>query len=108
VEGAAMRVSNEIERAIKHLNAGAAVGDKTDCQNEIARVIDDMRKAAAGKDLPIKKIIVMINDFLDTKDGFFNWDNSARISEELTYRTFQRTLFKRYKGSRYGLYASIE
>jgi hypothetical protein len=60
------------------------------------------------KDYPNKKVTVMICDFLDSKGGFFNWDNSVRISEALTYRTFQRTLFKKYKGSRYGLYASIE
>lgn len=82
----------------------------TSCQNQIQNVIDCLRNDAAmnPKNFPNKKIAIMICEFLNTKVGFFNWDNSTRISETLTYRTFQRTLFKRYKGSRYGLYASID
>jgi hypothetical protein len=80
------------------------------CQNKIKKIVDDIRREASNNhnDYPNKKITVMICDFLDSKSGFFNWDNSTRISETLTYRTFQRTLFKRYKRSQYGLYASIE
>jgi hypothetical protein len=75
---------------------------------KIDNIIDNIRRTATGKEHPNKKLTVMICDFLDSKDGFFNWNNSGNISEALTYRTFQRTLFKRYKGSQYGLYASIE
>ena len=80
------------------------------CQSQIQNVIDCIRNDAAvnPKNFPNKKIAMMICEFLNTKVGFFNWDNSTRISETLTYRTFQRTLFKKYKGSRYGLYASID
>lgn len=80
------------------------------CQTKQQNVIDAIRSDAVNnpKDFPNKKVSKMICDFLNLKEGFFNWDNSTRISEALTYRTFQRTLFKRYKGSRYGLYASIE
>ena len=82
----------------------------TDCQSKIQNVIDDIQNKAMAnpKNYPNKKIAMMICDFLNTKSGFFNWDSSTRISETLTYRTFQRTLFKRYKSSRYGIYASIE
>lgn len=40
-------------------------------------------------------------------ESFFDWNDSRNISEQITYRTFQRTVFKRYRGSRNGLYASI-
>ena len=78
------------------------------CQSKIKSIIDGIRLEATGSAFPSKRTTVMICDFLDSKNGFFNWDNSTRISETLTYRTFQRTLFKKYKGSRYGLYASLE
>ncbi len=82
----------------------------TSCQRKIQNVIDSIRNDAINNpdNLPNKRISMMICDFLDSKGGFFNWDNSTRVSEILTYRTFQRTLFRRYKSSRYGLYASIE
>jgi len=80
----------------------------TGCQIKINSVINNIRRDATGKDYPNKKITMMICEFLDLKAGFFNWDNSTRVTEALTYRTFQRTLFKRYKGARYSLYASIE
>lgn len=80
------------------------------CQRKLQDVIDAIRSDAVNnpQNFPNKRISKIICDFLNSKEGFFNWDNSTRISESLTYRTFQRTLFKRYKGSRYGLYASIE
>jgi len=42
------------------------------------------------------------------KDSFFNWNENMNISEQITYRTYQRTIFKHYRGNKYGLYASIE
>lgn len=82
----------------------------TGCQRKMQNVINAIRTDATNNpnNFPNKKISMMICDFLNSKGGFFNWDNSVRISEALTYRTFQRTLFRRYKSSRYGLYASIE
>jgi hypothetical protein len=78
------------------------------CRAKIKSIIDNIRNSATGQNYPNKRLTVMICDYLDSLKGFFNWDSSTRISEALTYRTFQRTLFKRYKGSRYGLYASID
>jgi hypothetical protein len=82
----------------------------TGCQRKMQDVIDTIRNDAINNpnNYPNKRISMMICDFLNSKGGFFNWDNSTRMSETLTYRTFQRTLFRRYKSSRYGLYASIE
>lgn len=78
------------------------------CQSKIQNIIKDIKNESINKDYPNKKIAVMICDFLISREGFFNWDNSTRISETITYRTFQRTLFRRYKKSRYGIYASID
>lgn len=80
------------------------------CRNKMQTVIDAIKIDAVHNpdNYPNKKLSKMVCDYLDTKEGFFNWDSSRRISESLTYRTYQRTLFKRYKGSRYGLYASID
>jgi hypothetical protein len=78
------------------------------CHDKINSIVIDIRRDATGSQHPNKRVAIMICDFLDSKNGFFNWDNSTRLSELLTYRTFQRTLFKKYKGSRYGLYASID
>lgn len=80
------------------------------CQRKIQDVIDEIRTDSVNNPngFPNKKITTMICDFLNSRGGFFNWNNSTRISEALTYRTFQRTLFRRYKSSLYGLYASIE
>jgi hypothetical protein len=41
------------------------------------------------------------------KDSLFNWSEKINISEQITFRTFQKTIFKNYKGNKYGLYASI-
>ena len=80
------------------------------CQSKIQTIIDDIKNDALvnPKNYPNKKIALMICDFLNIKGDFFNWDSSTKVSDALTYRTFQRTLFKKYKGSRNGLYASIE
>lgn len=41
-------------------------------------------------------------------ESFYNWRDSKSISEQITYRTFQRTIFKRYRGNRFGIYASVD
>lgn len=43
------------------------------------------------------------------QESFFNWHSqNNNISEIMTFRTYQRTLFKNYRGNKYGLYASID
>jgi hypothetical protein len=59
---------------------------------------------------------LLVCDFLKQKlpngrkpcESFYNWSESKKISEQITYRTLQRTIFKRYRGNRYGLYVSID
>lgn len=66
--------------------------------------------------LPLDIIRACICDFLQLqspagnkpKDSFFNWNDKINTSEQITYRTFQRTIFKNYRGNKYGLYVSLD
>lgn len=55
------------------------------------------------------RCIYLIYQFLmqnKGNEGFIDWFNSKNFGEQVTYRTYQRTVFKHYK-NKYGLYASI-
>lgn len=61
------------------------------------------------KNKPSDRCIQLICRFLTQptgKEGFFDWSRSKDFGEQITYRTYQRTVFKHYK-NKYGLYASI-
>ena len=82
-------------------------------------LIDTLRmKAVSDPDyekLPSKLTTILVCDYLQQRssngnkpaESFFNWNGTKSIGEQITYRTFQRTIFKKYKKNRYGLYASI-
>jgi hypothetical protein len=65
---------------------------------------------------PSENAVKLICEFLQhtnpsgVKPGnsFFNWSNTTGISAMITYRTFQRTIFKRYQRSKYSLYVSLD
>ena len=42
------------------------------------------------------------------EDSFFNWNRGVAIGNQITYRTYQRTIFRRLSKNRSNLYASIE
>ena len=62
-----------------------------------------------------RKCIELICDFLELKDdsgeknscSFFCWRVSKNFTKVITYRTYQRTLFKKYKNNLNFLYSSI-
>lgn len=56
-----------------------------------------------------KKIFELFCDFMIRKNDnkFFNWNN-RNVSQQITYRTFQRTIFKNYKKNNVSLYSSID
>lgn len=61
------------------------------------------------KNKPSDRCIYLIYKFLmkaKGNEGFIDWFNSKNFGEQVTYRTYQRTVFKHYK-NKYGLYASI-
>ena len=41
-------------------------------------------------------------------ESFFNWNNIRGICAQIAYRTYQRTIFKRYRRNKHSLYASID
>ncbi len=65
---------------------------------------------------PSHQCITIICDFMKIKsstgkkpeDSFFNWKGYSNFSSKITYRTYQKTIFRRYKKSSYSLYASID
>lgn len=58
----------------------------------------------------------LVVDFLNEVDctgnplltSFFDWSEKSYFGDRITFRTFQRTIFRRYKKRSYYLYASID
>ena len=65
---------------------------------------------------PSKIVTQLICDFLERsspngkkpEESLFNWKGIKNFSDRITYRTYQRTIFKRYRKNTYGLYASLD
>lgn len=90
-------------------------------KDNLRTVIDTIKNSAVASKrspsvcVPSYDIIIMLCDFLQLQssmgnkpeNSFFNWKGVKDFSEIITYRTYQRTVFKRYKKNNYGLYASI-
>jgi len=88
-------------------------------KHKIKIIIDEIKSAAtlrSATTLSSAKMALLICRFMEQTlpngkkplESFFNWSNCKNISEQITYRTFQRTIFKRYRGNSYGLYVSID
>ena len=41
-------------------------------------------------------------------ESFYDWNENRSISQQITYRTFQRTIFKKYRNNRNNLFTSID
>ena len=85
-------------------------------RRKMSCLINEIRKKAK-KELPSAMSIQLICDFLEQysstgkkpEESFFNWKGIKKnFSEQITYRTYQRTIFKRYRKSSYNLYASLD
>jgi hypothetical protein len=82
---------------------------------KIYNIISKIMSNATGNE-PHSTMIRLVCDFLQQQSSFgnkpeesiFNWKHFKGISEQITYRTYQRTIFKHYRKNKYGLYASIE
>lgn len=65
---------------------------------------------------PSEKAVKLVLDFLHHQsssgnkptESFFNWNNTRGFSAQITYRTYQRTIFKRYHKNKSSLYASLD
>jgi hypothetical protein len=84
----------------------------------LSKVVDDVFSGVSSnpKRHPSGKATMLMCEFLrrtndggqKSEDSFFNWGNTTGISAMITYRTFQRTIFKRYQRSKYSLYVSLD
>lgn len=72
--------------------------------------------ASSQKPKPSEIVTQLICDFLEQssptgnkpEESLFNWKGIRNFSDQITYRTYQRTIFKRYRRNIYGLYASLD
>jgi len=88
-------------------------------QAEMSKIIDSIRSKAYAtpkySQYPSLLTTILVCDYLQRQspngkkpeESFFNWNGIKSFGEQITYRTFQRTVFKKYKKNRYGLYASV-
>lgn len=85
------------------------------CHNKIDNIITKIKNKHQHNDQPSSKIAILLCDFLDERDShgckykksFFNWDTVDNFGEQITYRTYQRTIFKKYSKNPYK-FASID
>ena len=90
-------------------------------RDRLSGVIDTIKSNAVSSKsslthcIPSYDVIIMLCSFLQLQstagnkpeNSFFNWKGVRDFSEIVTYRTYQRTVFKRYRKNNNGLYASI-
>ncbi|MFT4105560.1 MAG: RNA-directed DNA polymerase [Lacrimispora sp.] len=88
-------------------------------RNKMSVLINNIKASSAKQTNSCKPSLVVMElvcDFLQLQssngnkpeESFFNWKGSTGVSEQITYRTYQRTIFKRYRKNKYGLYASLD
>lgn len=85
-------------------------------RGDMDKMINDLKnKALANAGKPSYDLRILMCDYLlrkssggnKPKESYFNWSGTKSFGAQIMYRTYQRTIFKRYKKNRYALYASI-
>lgn len=89
-----------------------------DTHKKISELIGKMKTKSQenGKEKPSAIITQLVCDFLERqsttgkkpKESLFNWNGIKNFSDQITYRTYQRTLFKSFNKNAYTLFASID
>lgn len=86
-------------------------------QKQMSDLINSIRATATKSGAyPSSVCIQLVCDFLQQQssggkkpaESLFNWKGINNFGDQITYRTYQRTVFKRYKKGTYGLYASLD
>ena len=88
-------------------------------RQKMSSMINSIKNKVSGSGenlFPSAKITVLICDFLEQhspngnkpEESLFNWKGIKDFANQITYRTYQRTLFKRYRKNTYRLYASLD
>lgn len=92
----------------------------TTLRQKMSDIINDIKNKAGGgkgkKPLPSAVATQLICDFLEQhspngnkpEESLFNWKGIRNFADQITYRTYQRTVFKRYRKNTYWLYASLD
>lgn len=92
----------------------------TTLRQKMSNIINDIKTKAGGgkgkKLFPSAVTTQLICDFLEQcspsgnkpEESLFNWKGIKNFADQITYRTYQRTIFKRYRKNTYGLYASLD
>ena len=84
------------------------------CRQEIDAIINKIINTINNSDIKVKeypssKISILLCNFLNEKiihgkkplKSFFNWGTVENFGEQITYRTYQRTIFKKYNKNPY-------
>lgn len=93
-------------------------------RQKMSSLIQETKKSATSKTgsskssspFPSAVVTQLICEFLEQRspsgnkpeESLFNWKGIKNFSDQITYRTYQRTVFKRYRKNTYGLYASLD
>ena len=86
-------------------------------RSKMSNLIRGIRPATTRTNCkPSERVTQLICDFLERsspggnkpEESLFNWKGVRNFGDQITYRTYQRTVFKRYRKNTYGLYASID
>ena len=84
-------------------------------RQRMSDIIDNI-KMTHGTNFPSNICVQLVCDFLQQQsaggnkpgESLFNWNGSSNFGDQITYRTYQRTIFKKYRKRTYGLYASLD
>lgn len=76
--------------------------------DSIAPTPTDSSPASVAKQLLYDFLTSSSSNNSPTKDGLFNWGMCKNFSNLVTYRTFQRTLFKQYNKKHLSIYSSLD
>lgn len=88
----------------------------SDLIDEINSTATTQTRGTPPQLLPSATCTILVCDFLQRKtpsggkpeESLFNWKGYKNFGDQITYRTYQRTVFKRYRKNTYGLYASLD
>lgn len=85
-------------------------------RTRLDQYISDIKAKALSNSLPSTRVMVLVCDFLQMQssngnkpeESLFNWKGIKNFADLITYRTYQRTIFKHYRKNKHSLHASID
>ena len=85
-------------------------------RNLIKKLISDVKAYGGTSVDPSREMKNLLCEFLEVEsssgnkpdNSFFNWKGTRDFGNIVTYRTYQRTVFKKYRKNTHALYASLD